>query len=54
MTICPKCERPIVDGEHVKFQGLAVFHKAPIPDSHAVDIYQEDWIEHLLCDQGAA
>lgn len=51
MNVCPNCELPIKDGDHVRFQGLAIFHKAPIPDSHAVDIYQEEWIEHLLCDQ---
>jgi len=51
MNVCPKCERPILDGEHVRFQGLAVLHTAPIPNSHAVDIYQEEWIEHLSCRQ---
>lgn len=50
-NICPLCERPIVDGEHVRFKGLAVFHKAPIPNTHAVDVYEEESIEHLFCVQ---
>lgn len=49
--ICPLCERPIVDGDHIRFTAKAVFHKAPIPDTHAVDVYEELNIEHLFCGQ---
>ncbi len=52
-NICPNCEKPIIEGDHIRFQGLAVFHKAPIPDTHAVDIYQEEVIEHLGCSNPA-
>lgn len=53
MTICPKCELPIVEGDHVRLQVLAVFHKAPIPGTHAIDLYEEEWLQHLLCSQAA-
>jgi hypothetical protein len=52
MMLCPKCERPLKEGQHVKFQGLAVFHLDGVPQEfHAIDIYEESNIEHLFCGQ---
>ena len=48
--ICPNCERPIKDMDHVRFHGLAIFHKNTA-ETHAIEVYQEEEVIHLICNE---
>lgn len=48
MTICPRCERLIRNGDMVRVSILGEFIRVDA-EGHSIAPYDEEWVEHITC-----
>lgn len=49
MTICAKCDLPLVSGQFFRGQFTGRFQEMSTGITHAVQIIEEEWLEHETC-----